>query len=211
MKKTISVLLAIALIASVSCVAFAQDDTKFFEDVPSTHFGYEAIKNLYDANILSGDENNKINPDALVTREEVLKLALAVNGINAESGLSIPYSDASKVSDWAKDIVATAIKHEIIKGYGDGTIKPQNLVTREELTAIMVRALNIESNDNSSKYTDISAERWSATAINAATAFNFISGYDDGTFKPEKNVSRAEVIVFANNVYQFRSIITGTN
>ena len=211
MKNLISIVLTITLITSVFCVAFAQDNTAFFEDVPSSHYGYEAIKNLYDANILSGDENNKLNPDALVTREEVLKLALAVNNINVQSGLSIPFADASKVSDWAKDIVATAIKNEIIKGYGDGTIKPQNPVTREELTAIMVRALNVESNDNSSKYTDVSPERWSATAISAAAAFNFISGYDDGTFKPEKNASRAEVIVFANNVYQFRNIITGAN
>jgi hypothetical protein len=100
--------------------------TTMFSDVPTSHYAYEAIKNLYNRGIVSGDENGRINPDLGITREETAKIALLINGIAVEKGLTIDFKDKSKVSGWAYDYVATAIKHGILKGY-DGVLKGGSL------------------------------------------------------------------------------------
>ena len=179
--------------------------TTMFNDVPTSHYAYEAIKNLYNRGIVSGDENGNINPDLGITREETAKVALLINGIPVEKGLSIDFKDKAKVSGWAYDYVATAIKYGILKGYDDGTVRPRDTVSREEMVAIVIRALNVQiSGSADSKFVDVENGRWSVGYIKAATDLGLITGYGDGTFKPATDIKRAEAFTIYHRVIKFK-------
>ena len=177
-----------------------------FEDLSTNHFAYEAIKVLKEKGIVSGD-GKKVYPETGITREETAKLALAINDIAVVSGLSVNTKDADKVSDWAKDIMATAQNKGILSGYTDGTIRPLDTITRGEMVAIIIRALNVQTKDAATNFSDVPADLWSAKYISTASALGFVNGYEDGTFKPEQKITRAEAFVIYYRVYKFRNAL----
>lgn len=83
-----------------------------------------------------------------------------------------------------------------IRGYEDGTVRPDGTITREELATIFYR---IDTNSKGGKYrvkktySDVSKDRWSYDAIMYLSDKGILNGYEDGTFKPTKSVSRAEL------------------
>ncbi len=180
-----------------------------FNDVPATHYAYEAIKNLYSRGIVTGDSFGRINPDLGITREETAKVALLINGINVEKGLPINFDDKADVSAWAYDYVATAIKYGVLNGYDDGTVRPGDTVSREELVAIVIRGINVQINGTTeSKFADVASERWSAGYIRAASDLGLVTGYTDGTFKPASDIKRAEAFTIYHRVLNFKDALS---
>ena len=91
-----------------------------------------------------------------------------------------------------------------VVGYPDGTVRPNNSITREEIATIFFRLLkDCIREDNFSKtnkFTDVDAERWSNTAISTIEKGKFIKGYEDGSFGPDKNITRAEFATIASRL-----------
>ena len=79
-----------------------------------------------------------------------------------------------------------------IFGYEDGTIKPNNYITRQEAAAIISRLSDIYSENNKNNYKDINISDWSYNYITSLSKDNILNGYPDGTFKPNNYISRAE-------------------
>ena len=95
-----------------------------------------------------------------------------------------------------------------IFGYEDGTVKPNNFITREEVASIFYRLLNDEAREEhfikNQKFPDVSSSRWSNYAIATLLNGKIISGYpEDGLFKPDNPITRAE---FASIVSRFDSL-----
>lgn len=88
-----------------------------------------------------------------------------------------------------------------ISGYEDGTVRPKNNITREEVAAIFYQLLTDASKDvygtNVNSFSDVSSSRWSNRAISTLANANIISGYPDGTFKPSQTITRAEFTAIA--------------
>ncbi|MGB4026435.1 MAG: S-layer homology domain-containing protein, partial [Bacillota bacterium] len=87
----------------------------------------------------------------------------------------------------------------IISGYPDGTFKPDNLVTRAEFAKMIVCMLGLESVAESLKgeavlFADVDADHWAAGYINVAQMMGIVNGYEDGTFRPEGNITYAEAL-----------------
>lgn len=101
---------------------------------------------------------------------------------------------------WAANSISTVTKANLMKGYSDGTFRPNQPMTREEVAALFN---NITDDGTaaflSSKFKDITSDRWSALAIESVARKNIISGYGDDTYKPEKYMSRQEFAVVADN------------
>ncbi|NPV92752.1 MAG: hypothetical protein HPY50_18455 [Firmicutes bacterium] len=95
---------------------------------------------------------------------------------------------------WAYDCVMALISHGIIKGYNDGTIQPDNEITRAEAAALLVSALGLQDYQPSieSPYQD-QLPSWARQAILTATEKNLMKGYPDGTFQPDQRITRAEM------------------
>ncbi len=91
--------------------------------------------------------------------------------------------------------VNTLYSLDIVSGFEDGTFKPNNNVTRAQLTKMLVKALKLDENmtlGNNSIITDVSTNHWAYSCINIAIENGLVKGYEDNTFKPDQNVSYAE-------------------
>jgi len=88
-----------------------------------------------------------------------------------------------------------------IKGYNDGSVHPNGNITREETATIFYRLLTEESRSlyetSVSTFTDVNSSRWSCTAIATMANAGIVNGYNDGSFGPGKNITRAEFAAIA--------------
>lgn len=89
-------------------------------------------------------------------------------------------------------------------GYPDGTVRPNALITREEVATIFFRLLTEEAREElyskNNPYSDVQNERWSNTAISTLDNGDILHGYEDGTFRPERPVTRAEFVAIASRL-----------
>ena len=95
--------------------------------------------------------------------------------------------------------MATAIAEGIFSGYDDGTIRANNNITRAEMVAVIVKSLKLEvASDPALTFADNDAIGWAAPFVAKAVELGFVNGYEDNTFKPGKDITRAEAFaVFA--------------
>ena len=107
------------------------------------------------------------------------------------------FPDVSSTDEYY-DAVQILNKLGVIKGYDDGTFGPMKNVTRAEFATMIIRFLGMESSISNSKenlpFPDIENVEWAIGNIRAAKNLGIINGYDDGTFKPNNNVSFEEAV-----------------
>lgn len=99
---------------------------------------------------------------------------------------------------WSNAAISTLASAGIISGYTDGTFRPKNNLTRAELVS-MVCMFYDTTGAAASKFTDIDGH-WAKASINYASGKNWISGYGNGTFLPNRNITRAETVAVLNAV-----------
>lgn len=93
----------------------------------------------------------------------------------------------------------------ILSGRGDGTFDPNALVTRAELAKISVVMTDGAPSGGSSLFGDMSASHWASAYVNTAARTGIITGYTDGTFRPEKNLTYAEAVTVALRMLGYTS------
>lgn len=147
-----------------------------------------------------GYEDETIRPQNNITRAEVATIFFRL--LTDESREQYFTDDNSAFSDmtgdhWYDNAVATLTNAGIIAGYPDGTFRPNDPITRAEFAAIATRFDDLEPVP--SRFTDIDGH-WAEDAINAAYGAGWVGGYPDGTFLPNKNITRAEVMSLVNRV-----------
>ena len=175
-----------------------------YTDVEKDDWAYDAIKGLSDRGIINGDYGNTLRPGFGITREEVAKVVLKAKGIEVDETLTLNVTDPESVSDWATGYVATAMKEGIIKGYEDGTVKGNKIVTRAELAAIIVRSINATSEVKSSSFADVTEADWFFAEVECAKQLGIINGYEDNTFRGNNDVTRREAFAM---VYRMVTLI----
>jgi alpha-tubulin suppressor-like RCC1 family protein len=102
----------------------------------------------------------------------------------------------------------------IINGYSDSTFRPNNTLTRAQAAIMIVRAAGISTEGVSSSFTDVPPTHAAYKFISAAYQAGIINGYSDGTFRPNANVTRAQIAIMvqrAFNVQASETIITFTD
>ena len=92
---------------------------------------------------------------------------------------------------WAKDSFLRLSGMNIVNGYDDGTFRPDANITRAEFFKIINTIGNVSRNDGS-RFSDVSDKAWYKNTIDKAYTSKYASGYDDGTFRPEANITRIE-------------------
>ena len=108
--------------------------TKTFDDVPANAWYTKAVNTLASLDIISGVGDNKFEPERSITRAEFTSMAMKF-AVGGEEGKNI-FSDVDE-NDWFYDAVVNSIQYGWIHGYGDGTFRPNNPITRAEVTAIV--------------------------------------------------------------------------
>lgn len=147
---------------------------------------------------------------------------LPLSSITSGGGSTINGNTGSSTfKDIAGDIYAKEIEQAVslgfVAGFADNTFQPQGTLTREQLVSLVVESLKKIPNVNitiptqvtSRPYPDVEPSRWSAAKIQFARDNNLIKGYEDGTFRPTKAVTRAEMITILRKAAEFSKTLRG--
>lgn len=102
---------------------------------------------------------------------------------------------------WVSETLDSEDHFAYVIGYPDGTVRPQNNITREEVATIFYRLLRedklIDIATDKNDFTDVEVDRWSNKAISSLANGGYIKGYEDGSFRPGNNITRAEFATMA--------------
>ena len=120
--------------------------------------------------------------------------------VTVDEGIS--FSDVNP-GDWFYDNVMDAAENGYVSGMGDGTYNPKGATTRAQFASMIAKAMGYTADPNvASMFPDVSNDYWGKAAINFCAQNGIISGYDDGTFQPEKAITRQEAAAILNNAFE---------
>ncbi|MCD9026342.1 GLUG motif-containing protein [Cohnella silvisoli] len=105
-----------------------------------------------------------------------------------------PASFADAAGHWAEKAVNELASRMVIGGVDGTHFRPNQPITRAEFAAIVVRALGLDDNGTSASFEDVASEAWYAGGVAKAQEYGIVSGYPDGTFHPERTITREEAI-----------------
>ena len=147
-----------------------------------------------------GYGNNDVRPQNNITRAEVATIffrLLTDETRTANMTKSNGYNDV-KDGDWFCCAVSTLSKMGIIKGYEDGSFKPNDPISRAEFAAIAAR-FDPDGDKTPATFADVTSH-WAKDEISIAANHGWIKGYEDGSFKPDQKITRAETMTLVNRV-----------
>ena len=147
-----------------------------------------------------GYGNGEVRPQNNITRAEVATIffRLLTDDVRDENLTKTNrYSDVAATS-WYNTAVSTLSSMGIITGYPDGTFRPNAAITRAEFAAIAARFDN-DGDKTAAKFSDI-ANHWAKDEISIAYNNGWITGYPNGTFGPQRDITRAETMTLVNRV-----------
>ncbi len=101
---------------------------------------------------------------------------------------------------WAEQYVRALAERQIIGGFPDNTFKPNAPITRAQFAAIVVRAFNLAPAGSGSAFIDVPSNYWASGAIRAVSNAGLVTGFPDGTFRPEQQITRAQALVVLTKV-----------
>ena len=149
---------------------------------------------------LTGYPDGTFAPNKGMTRAEVASLFTRLlkdqplKGQSYKAGLSDLHA-----GDWYADAVGYAVQKGIVSGYPDGSFKPNQAISRGEFAVIAARFADM-TGDQPPDFSDLDPNHWSYQAIRQVAANGWLSGYPDGSFKPNQPITRAEVAAVSNRM-----------
>ena len=177
-----------------------------FADVQNNAWYSEAIAYVYNKGMMNGTDAGKFEPDATTTRAMLVTMLFRLEG-EPKAGAA-DFSDVAS-GQWFSEAIAWAAANGVVNGYKDGTFAPNDMITREQLAAVLYRFAQFKGYDVSvkgslSNFSDSgSVSDWAQEAMQWAVGAGIING-DNGALKPAGNATRAEVAMmlmrFCENV-----------
>ncbi|MEJ8786885.1 S-layer homology domain-containing protein, partial [Peptoniphilus sp. HCN-40583] len=159
-----------------------------------------AIHKLY----IYGYEDNTFRPEGNMTRAEAAAMIARLQGLDLSNKARPGFIDVR--SGWYNAVVNAVVNAGYMKGYPDGTFRPNDKITRAEF-AQMIKAID-KANTGMAPFADAKGH-WAEAAINQAYGNKRITGYPDGTFRPNNNITRAEAVTVFNKLYDRSVGLTG--
>ena len=174
------------------------------------HWAKDTVEKMVYQDIIKGYEDDTFRPENEISRLEaaaILVRALKLTG-GTEAELAA-FSDAATVPVWGRQILATAVKEALIKGYpvegGKTALNPANPITRAELATLLSRLIIKKQGSQESPAPAFADQdqipAWAQEGIALAAAKDIIKGYPDNTFKSAKKVTRAETAVMVQRFF----------
>ncbi len=148
---------------------------------------------------MKGNPSGNFRPNDNLTRAEA---ATVFYNLLVDKSMGSQTASFTDVDDnmWYATAINTLASKGIINGYADGTYHPEKNVTRAEFAAIASRFDSLSTGSVSFK--DVDESHWAYDYIISAATKKWITGYEDGTFHPDSNITRAEVVVLVNRVLE---------
>ncbi|NLY21588.1 MAG: Cna B-type domain-containing protein [Tissierellia bacterium] len=150
---------------------------------------------------LVGYPDGTVRPEAEITRGEVATIFYRMMTEDARDryrSRENNYSDVNR-TDWYNIAISTLSNAGALEGYPDGSFRPERSITRGEFAAMASRFLSEKGSLTDNKFTDIRGNR-AEKAIEELASHGLINGYPDGSFRPNKEITRAEAVTLVNSI-----------
>ncbi|MDQ6422853.1 S-layer homology domain-containing protein [Paenibacillus sp. LHD-117] len=162
------------------------------------HWATVYTDRLVGMKVIQGYPDRTFRPDATVARAQFTKMLTEALGLPTPANVT-DFADDSEIPIWSKSAVAAAVKAGLISGYPDkGAIwfKADQTITRAEMAVMIARALSADGNSadgGADRFKDAAAiPDWAQASVEAAVSAGVLNGYEDGTFRPDQQATRAE-------------------
>ena len=172
-----------------------------FVDIDNCEWAREAIEYLYSKNIINGKSDTEFMPDDNVTRAEFVKMVIGAF-YDADETARCNFSDVNK-NNWSYKYIATAFEKGIVNGIGENTFKPDNNIIRQDMATILYKCVYAGQISGDGVITFKDTDKISDYAIDAVKKLSrekIINGFEDNTFAPQKNATRAEAAKMIYNL-----------
>lgn len=202
MRKIICMAISLLILAQSVYAKNADDYPQKFWDVAKDHWAFVYIADLADRGVINGYEDGSFKPNRTVTRAEWSKIMVDAAGVQVGDD-AIYFTDTS--NHWANKYVNAAKNY--LTGYSDGSYRPDQAATREDVTVAMVRlkGYDLSEVDYSylSKFDDVeSVSNYAKGYVAVAVQNNLISGFEDNTFRGQDTLTRAEAATLLYRAFQ---------
>lgn len=200
-KRMLSLILALTMVLSMSVSALGNALVQF-SDIDN-HWAKEEIDFMTAEGVINGYEDGTFKPNNNMTRAELIKVIVHLMGY--EKKAEVGFEDV-KETDWFYEDVAKALAAGCIEEAE--YLNPNELITREEVAKIIGIAFGFETNAKEALgFKDHVQISLSAKGmVGALKEKGYIQGYEDGTFAPKKNITRAEIVKMLFNVVEAEGI-----
>ncbi len=214
MKRAKSRLLAGILSAAMVFSVVSAPQTVSAATDTSGHWAEASINNWINNGYISGYPDGTFRPNNAISRAEFVTIANKAFGFTSSQGIS--FSDV-KAGYWAYSEIQKGVAAGYVRGDASGTFRPGSAVSRQEAAVMLARLRGYEDDEAASYgYTDRWAmANWAVGAIGAVSRNGVMSGYPDKTFRPQRDLTRAEAVAalqkIASNSNSFGNTGTITN
>ncbi len=155
------------------------------------HWAMDSINQLVALGAISGYPDGTFKPDNSITRAEFA--AVLVKAFKLENKGGGVFADTT--AHWAKDYIAAAAANGVVNGYDSGTFGPDDLITREQMAVMIVKAAKLPAAGGEPQFADSgSISNWAREAVVTATQNGIMQGYPDNTIQPAGNATRGEAV-----------------
>lgn len=146
---------------------------------------------------INGFPDGTFRTESGLTRAQLATILVNLGAAGDEAGAGYPDVSADH---WAADAVKRVQAAGLMEGYPDGTFRPERVLTRAEMATFAFNFLQLEEVSDK-LYPDVAESHWAHDIITALTQEGLMSGYPNGTFQPEKELSRAEAVSLINRLF----------
>lgn len=173
----------------------ATDVSDIFIDVAPNAWYKDAVQYAYAGGLMTGVSANEFAPDATTTRGMIVSMLARLEGV--ESANDAGFADVS--DEWYATAVNWAASVGVVNGYEDGTFRPNDAITREQLAAILMNYAAYKGQDVSARasldaYSDAeNVSTWATDTMSWAVAEGYITGMTADTLQPQGSATRAQV------------------
>ena len=171
------------------------------DDNPGDNDGPSGLNTEDHFSYVVGYEDGMVKPQRSITRAEVATIFYRLLEDDVRDDYDTTRNNFSDVTSdsWYNQTVSTLASMGILKGYEDGTFRPNASITRAEFAAIATRFFEeTGATYEPGTFTDVTGDEWFAGAIMDAVNLGLIGGYEDGTVRPNNNITRAEACAIVN-------------
>nr|WP_240548402.1 immunoglobulin-like domain-containing protein [Paenibacillus lignilyticus] len=174
--------------------------TIHFSDITG-HWAEPNIKKAASSGIVKGYQDGTFKPGKTVTRAEFAVMLMNVLKPQGE-GAQLTFTDTAKIGTWAKQAVAQAVQAGIIKGYADGSFRPNEEITRAEMAAMIAIATGTPIKEVAA--TDFADDKdipeWAKAGVAFVKQAGIVQGKGDNQFVPRDHATRAEAVTVLLNL-----------
>lgn len=166
-----------------------------------THWAKDSIRDFIEKGYVKGYPDGKFRPDNSISRSEFVTIFNKAFGLTTKSGKV--FSDTK--NHWAKDFIDIAVTNGVANGISETKFAPDDPITREQAAKMVANYKKIADTnyDKLNNFSDgYNVSSWAKAEVEGMIEKRYMSGYPDGTFKPQGRMTRAEAVFTLNNVIE---------